>query len=468
MKPSKHNNPDSWRRDDVNLRRALQQRNSNLPLLPEGFADRMKQRLEAETPAAPATTATNARRRHLWPIAAAALSTAAILALVFLIDRPTSNSRPMMAEQEAEAATPTAEQPAEPQQVTPVVPVTEATPKATPQPRPALLAEATATTEPLQPSETLETTQETASEPAPEAEPESTLETTPEQPEAAVDTPPDLTINPKRIRDYIGKADAKARGQHTITNHDEQHKTSRQLLALAVNVGADGGMNTVHNEAAIGSNSMEFSNAKPANYYFPAGNGYTYDTSLRASTYWAAAELYAKSLQSIDDSHHHMPLTFGVSIGIPLNRRFALESGITYTRLVSTFDRGTLGSYQHSRQQVHYLGIPLRAQALIFDRRHWNIYASLGGSIELPVGTLVTHSIISNADSKSLPDTHPTAPVQFAIGGGLGVQYSITRHLGIYAEPQLQWFIPTDSEITTYRTEHPLRFVPTLGLRWSL
>lgn len=443
MKPSTHNNPESWRRDDANLRRALQQRNSNLPLLPEGFADRMKQRLEAETPAAPATTATNARRRRLWPIAAAALSTAAILALVFLIDRPTSDSQPMLAEKEAEAATPTAEQPAEPQLTTPVVPVMEAAPNATPLPHPVLVAEAAIPDEP----------QENADDIA-----ETVAETVVEQPETEPEATPDLTINPKRIRDYINHI-----------SHDEHRETSsRPLLALAVNVGTDGGMNTVHNEATIGSNSMEFSNAKPANYYFPAGNGYTYDTSLRASTYWAAAEQYANSLQSIDDSHHHMPVTFGVSIGIPLNRRFALESGITYTRLVSTFDRGTLASYQHSRQQVHYLGIPLRAQALIFDRRNWNIYASLGGSIELPVGTLVTHSIISNADSKSLPDTHPTAPVQFAIGGGLGVQYSITRHLGIYAEPQLQWFIPTDSEITTYRTEHPLRFVPTFGLRWSL
>ena len=84
------------------------------------------------------------------------------------------------------------------------------------------------------------------------------------------------------------------------------------------------------------------------------------------------------------------------------------------------------------------------------------------------MSTLVTHRIITASGSESRPDTHPTAPVQFAIGGGLGVQYSITRHLGIYAEPQLQWFIPTDSNIKTYRTEHPLRFVPSVGLRWTL
>jgi RNA polymerase sigma-70 factor (ECF subfamily) len=57
------------------------------------------------------------------------------------------------------------------------------------------------------------------------------------------------------------------------------------------------------------------------------------------------------------------------------------------------------------------------------------------------------------------------APLQWSIGTGLGLQYNLMPHIGFFAEPSLQYYIPTSSDIETYRTEHPFMFTLPLGIR---
>ena len=57
------------------------------------------------------------------------------------------------------------------------------------------------------------------------------------------------------------------------------------------------------------------------------------------------------------------------------------------------------------------------------------------------------------------------APLQWSIGAGLGLQYILMPNIGFFAEPSLQYYIPTDSNIETYRTEHPFTFSLPIGIR---
>jgi hypothetical protein len=71
MTHSAHNDIESWRQGDNGLRRALQQRNAELPSLPEGFENRMMLKLNnLEQPSkTKGETHTRARSLHrLWPL----------------------------------------------------------------------------------------------------------------------------------------------------------------------------------------------------------------------------------------------------------------------------------------------------------------------------------------------------------------------------------------------------------------
>ena len=57
------------------------------------------------------------------------------------------------------------------------------------------------------------------------------------------------------------------------------------------------------------------------------------------------------------------------------------------------------------------------------------------------------------------------APWQWSVGTGLGLQYNLTPNVGLFAEPSLQYYIPTGGGIETYRTEHPFTFLLPLGIR---
>ena len=65
----------------------------------------------------------------------------------------------------------------------------------------------------------------------------------------------------------------------------------------------------------------------------------------------------------------------------------------------------------------------------------------------------------------SLPKDGPSLSV---LGAG-GVQMNVTKHLGMYVEPELSWRIPSEKHVLqTYRSEHPLMFSVAAGLRINL
>lgn len=214
---------------------------------------------------------------------------------------------------------------------------------------------------------------------------------------------------------------------------------------------------------------------KPINYYFPAANGYTYDLSSYSATASdadgsqpTAHAAPTRNAVPIANQSHRLPVTIGATLQVPLSRRLAIETGLTYTRLASTFDSGTSTDFLHQHQRIHYLGIPLRLQAQLLRAKGWRGYVAGGGSIELPVRSALSTQRISLTHHGTVQHSHPSAPVQFALGAGIGIQYDVLPSVGIYAEPSVQWFVPTGSTVRTYRTEHPLRFVPTVGLRWHM
>ena len=166
-------------------------------------------------------------------------------------------------------------------------------------------------------------------------------------------------------------------------------------------------------------------------------------------------------------SHHYMPVNFSLALKYQLNRRFALETGLSYSRLKSEFEMGSNGNTINEQQTIHYLGIPVKGTYNIYNSKTWSLYGSLGVTTEMPLYSPLSTSYYLHGRLEASDKTTIHAPWQWSLGTGLGLQYNVTPDIGLFAEPNLQYYIPTGSHIETYRTEHPFNFSLPLGIRFT-
>ena len=166
-------------------------------------------------------------------------------------------------------------------------------------------------------------------------------------------------------------------------------------------------------------------------------------------------------------SHHYAPVRFSLALKRRLNNRFALETGLSYSRLKSEFEMGSNGNTINELQTIHYIGIPLKGIYTIYNRKAWSLYGSLGVAADIPLYAPLRTSYFLHGTLEATDRSTVHAPWQWSVGTGLGLQYNIARRVGLFAEPSLQYYIPTASPTETYRTEHPFDFALPLGVRFT-
>lgn len=171
--------------------------------------------------------------------------------------------------------------------------------------------------------------------------------------------------------------------------------------------------------------------------------------------------------QIVRKTHHRLPLTYALSLRYQANKRIGLESGLQYTRLNSLFQTGEGANRIDEKQRIDYLGVPLKVSYRIWTGKHVGIYTSVGVTLEIPVKSTVTTDYILNSQPQLRDSHHLDVPLQWSTGVGIGVQYNITPSISIFAEPGVQYYIPDDSGIETYRTQHPFTVTIPAGLRFT-
>ncbi len=169
----------------------------------------------------------------------------------------------------------------------------------------------------------------------------------------------------------------------------------------------------------------------------------------------------------IRKSHHYMPVNLSFALKYRLNNRFGIETGLSYCRMKSDFEMGSNGNTINEQQTIHYLGIPVKGIYNIYNRKMWSLYGSLGVTTEIPVYSPLNTSYYLHGILEATDKTTIRAPWQWSVGTGLGLQYNFTPNIGLFAEPSLQYYIPTGSGIETYRTDHPFTFSLPLGIRFT-
>lgn len=163
---------------------------------------------------------------------------------------------------------------------------------------------------------------------------------------------------------------------------------------------------------------------------------------------------------------HKLPVRFGLTFAYGLNSRLSIESGLTYTILMSDIREGSKNNYYTGNQTLHYIGIPLNVRYKVLSWKKLDLYASAGVLTEKRVaGKIDKNYVLQNNTEKTEKETIASHPFQFSANIGTGIQYSLTRKVGLYVEPGMSYYFDDNSPVETIYKEKPLNFNLNLGLR---
>lgn len=168
--------------------------------------------------------------------------------------------------------------------------------------------------------------------------------------------------------------------------------------------------------------------------------------------------------------NHHVPFQFGLNIAIPITQKWFVSTGLTYTRLTTDITSGSDASYFVTEQRLHYVGIPIQAGYTIFSSRPFNAYATAGFQIEKCVsGTQsTTYSIDQSYRSSSAYHNKLGRGLwQASFNASAGLQFNVTRNIGLYFEPGVSYYVSDGSSLPSIRHDKPWQFSMQGGLRFS-
>ena len=156
------------------------------------------------------------------------------------------------------------------------------------------------------------------------------------------------------------------------------------------------------------------------------------------------------------------PISLALSVRYKQSRRFAVESGISYIRRVYELKRVTFKymSYRPS-QTIHYVGVPVKGICNMATGRKWSFYGNLGMTMGIPVHSQIYIEGATRHIAETINMDNISTPWMWMVNTGFGVQYNLTRNVGIYTEPSVQYTIPTHSNI-----KHPFSVSLPLGIKF--
>ena len=163
------------------------------------------------------------------------------------------------------------------------------------------------------------------------------------------------------------------------------------------------------------------------------------------------------------------PIQVGVSVAYSFTDRLSIESGLTYSCLVSDLSSGTPSGNYDIRQTLHYIGLPLALRYDFLKIKRFSLYASAGGQMEKCVaGKTRTDYFVDGKKVSSENGRIMVEPLQWSVNAYVGAQYSFNRLVGLYIEPGAAYYFRNSSPVNSIYSERPFNFSFRAGLRFSL
>ena len=153
---------------------------------------------------------------------------------------------------------------------------------------------------------------------------------------------------------------------------------------------------------------------------------------------------------------------------MPINNRWNIQSGLTYSYLASDLSKSNQQVSYQTKQKLHYVGIPLQAGFRIWSSSRFNGYITAGGQVEKLISGKATTDYSENKkhQSTSTQKIHDKKPL-FSALASVGVEYALNKHLYMYAEPGIHYYFKNGNGLKTTYNEHPLYFNITAGIRFN-
>lgn len=273
--------------------------------------------------------------------------------------------------------------------------------------------------------------------------------------------------------------------QITLPSFDDKHliaatktKKSSWEIHLAYN-GQIGHSSIDLSPTAIYTNSFASTSNSFVPSYYSINNWIDYAWSLNNAFPTNEVTSETRSLKKIAEENaminhgemvaqhtYQLPFTIQLTLSHQLSNRLSIETGLSYTRLISAINTGSSQAFIQESQRLHYLGIPLRFGWRWYSKAHLSLYSSTGAMLELPIHGTTDINYIYDGINTYQNKTSLSASCQWSTTFGLGMEYDFTPHVGFFVEPSLQYFFDNGSDLKTYRTEHPLQITLPLGIRF--
>ncbi|MFA6872239.1 MAG: porin family protein [Bacteroidaceae bacterium] len=166
----------------------------------------------------------------------------------------------------------------------------------------------------------------------------------------------------------------------------------------------------------------------------------------------------------ISELTYAIPFSVGILVSKQLNHRFSIATGISYSRLRTSYTDAT-NEYFSVRSTLHYLGIPLHLTYRIWSLSDkWKIYASAGGRIEK--GISWKQSRFNYSNQETLQESNSVKGLQWSVDLSIGLSCKVYKQLHLYVEPRLSYYFDNNQPISI-RTEHPTVMGLNTGLRFD-
>lgn len=136
---------------------------------------------------------------------------------------------------------------------------------------------------------------------------------------------------------------------------------------------------------------------------------------------------------------HAFPIQIGARVSLSWSERWSIDTGLTFMHL-NSWNAST-------RQKMEFLGIPLFVNYMIGSTSTFSFYAAAGGQV-----------------FKCFAGNAPDKPWLFSCGLGVGAEYKFSPLVSMYAEPGADWYFHT-GESCHYYTDNPFAISLSLGFR---
>lgn len=171
-------------------------------------------------------------------------------------------------------------------------------------------------------------------------------------------------------------------------------------------------------------------------------------------------------ITEVGSSSYGVPITLGLGVRFYIAPRLSIATGLD----LSLLSRSFTGKYHLDEHQSEggnvthsliYLGVPVNLYFDIFESNRLKFYTYAGGEIEYCISnkyTLHTTPKIEQSSKVRKP--------MYSVGAGLGVEFALTKSLGLYLDPGARYYFDSDQP-RSIRTERAVVVNFDAGLRFN-